>query len=587
MDDHSNIAIKAMAAIFNRQPRGFQLDVITHLLKMLSGSIPKQPVLMVQPTGSGKSTVPLTVAVIDGGITIVLENTLALGTDQSSKIDIIAKSSRKRTIKSIHLDSIKGSKLQHSISKSLVKHCKGNKNTSIIIFSSPESLLKPIWTKFVLDCAKHDILNLICIDEIHMFVEFGCTFRPCFQMLNKSIFSRLCIDSATSSVPLLLMTATFDKQYQSILQKMIGFDIQHHNTFWARQGSFNKRHIDINFRYSTQHFRLMKEYLCDNLSDNHSDKAIIITNTALCATQCQNELNNWLDVDNKLGGDSVLVIGERDPELKFAYTTSFTNTPFNATSGNENNILQPRYLIGTTGCIGAGLDCLDVHLVIRFGLSTNIINFIQEMGRCGRDNASVNTTSSKNIDYFNIIFNVQDFVYLHKRLHIENYQNDTSEDLISDDDRVVSEKEMVAIEINNFMRLCTMLFLNVGCWHYYLETSSTNPDLDPYDPRNYNPCMTHCPYCTNKISSIVKAVNKEQLCIFLVETMTNTTKTFNLIQLGNALFEFPDSGTLIYNRTKGKKPQAKSDCYLTIIQLILADIVRLLFLHPSFLLVPM
>ena len=48
---------------------------------------------MVQPTGSGKSTVPLTVAVVNGGITVIIEYTLALCTDQTSKIDLIASSS--------------------------------------------------------------------------------------------------------------------------------------------------------------------------------------------------------------------------------------------------------------------------------------------------------------------------------------------------------------------------------------------------------------------------------------------------------------------------------------------------------------
>ena len=46
---------------------------------MLSGELPtNQPVLMIQPTGSGKFFVPLTTSVVDGGITIIIENTLAL-----------------------------------------------------------------------------------------------------------------------------------------------------------------------------------------------------------------------------------------------------------------------------------------------------------------------------------------------------------------------------------------------------------------------------------------------------------------------------------------------------------------------------
>ena len=74
---------------------------------MLTGHHAIQPVLMVQPTGSGKSTVPLTIATVDSGITIIIENTLLLGTDQSSKVNIIANSKPKQFVKSYHLDSFK------------------------------------------------------------------------------------------------------------------------------------------------------------------------------------------------------------------------------------------------------------------------------------------------------------------------------------------------------------------------------------------------------------------------------------------------------------------------------------------------
>ena len=89
-DIYKQIATDAMATMFNRKPRGFQEEVIPHLIKMLSGAVAKQAILMIQPTGSGKSTVPLTASVVDGGVTFIIENTLALGTDQCSKVNIIS-----------------------------------------------------------------------------------------------------------------------------------------------------------------------------------------------------------------------------------------------------------------------------------------------------------------------------------------------------------------------------------------------------------------------------------------------------------------------------------------------------------------
>ena len=50
---------------------------------MMAFELPPEPVLMVQPTGSGKSTVPLTCAIVTGGVTFIIENTLALASDQA------------------------------------------------------------------------------------------------------------------------------------------------------------------------------------------------------------------------------------------------------------------------------------------------------------------------------------------------------------------------------------------------------------------------------------------------------------------------------------------------------------------------
>lgn len=46
-----------------------------------------ESVLLIQGTGSGESSVPQTIGVIDGGATIIIEDTLSLYANQISKID--------------------------------------------------------------------------------------------------------------------------------------------------------------------------------------------------------------------------------------------------------------------------------------------------------------------------------------------------------------------------------------------------------------------------------------------------------------------------------------------------------------------
>ena len=279
MDPYEDISIQTMEEIFNRSPRGFQLLIIPHILRMITGQLKKQPVLMVQPTGSGKSTVPLTVATADGGITVVIENTLSLGTDQSMKVHAIAKSTPLRYVRSYHLDSFKSDNEQQSLSSSIISHCINNNNTSIILFSSPETLLlKPIWSKFILEIHNLKLLNLLCIDEIHLFVDFGCSFRSSFQKLRTTIFNLFRVNDDECTIPLLLMTATFNIRLQSLLEKMIGFRIMPQNTFWAPLEAFKKRHIRICFTYSTQYFNLTKRLFTTNFNTGMDEnKGIIIT----------------------------------------------------------------------------------------------------------------------------------------------------------------------------------------------------------------------------------------------------------------------------------------------------------------------
>ena len=45
------------------------------------------------------------------------------------------------------------------------------------------------------------------------------------------------------------------------------------------------------------------------------------------------------------------------------------------------------------------------------------------------------------------------------------------------------------------------------------------------------------------------------------------------MELGDALFKYPSVGTIIYNRKQSPHPAKKADCYIIILQLMLAKIV--------------
>ena len=67
-DPFAAVAKNAMEQVWSRSPRNFQSYVIAHLLRMLAGHLTPEPVLLVQSTGSGKSSIPLTCSIVDGGV---------------------------------------------------------------------------------------------------------------------------------------------------------------------------------------------------------------------------------------------------------------------------------------------------------------------------------------------------------------------------------------------------------------------------------------------------------------------------------------------------------------------------------------
>ena len=83
----SSIAKRAMEEAWDRSPNHFQSEIIPLMLQMMTGYLTSEGLLLLQPTGSGKASVPQTASVVTSGATIIIEPTLALSSDQSSKFN--------------------------------------------------------------------------------------------------------------------------------------------------------------------------------------------------------------------------------------------------------------------------------------------------------------------------------------------------------------------------------------------------------------------------------------------------------------------------------------------------------------------
>ena len=577
-DRFYDITVETMESIWGRTPRLYQSVVIPHLLRMMCGVLVPSPVLLVQSTGTGKSSVPLTAATVDGGITIIVQNTLALGSDQASKIATAANASAKH-VKSYQLDACKDEEVLSNLCDAITHHCMSNIDTSIIIFTSPEYLLKPHVMSFFVSVVEKDLLRLFCIDEVHLFVQFGLSFRQSFQLIKKSTIDKL-IDkeSGQMHVPILCMTATFNNKLMNLLENMLGFTIEKNNIFWGDMNSFAKRNIFMSMKCTHHQFKSTCEDIATLSTDDYSSKCIILTSTAKKAKKVQNKLDIFLDKNENIVGDSIVVIGNQETELKHAFTTTFTNVLCNDADDYSDSVLCPRFLIGTPGCIGAGLDCNAVSFVKRLGIPTGVIDFAQELGRCGRD---VSDTATSNC--YSINFTMNDYVYLVERLFkIEKkktIKNNSVPDLEQSahavERSILSKSKERDMLLFNLQELCSILFLNRGCWHSLLEVQLANTPHDQL-ASNYHPCCTMCPYCNGEQEKMFKRTSRVGLQKFLVDAMyKNAGKNYAVEDLSKMLCNYPNVGKDIYRRPKSTKACNQTDTSLTILQLLSANIIHL------------
>ena len=179
-----------MEDLFNIQPNPFQQRIIPQILMMMKGMTQPRPLLLVRSTGGGKSVVPQTCGCTKAGVTIVLENTQALGADQCSKLDKL----NKANIITYQLDLLKSDQQRTQFAKDIEAHLHPTNTSatsclvSIFIFSSPEAVISSHFFASVKAIINANKLSLFCIDEVHQYIEFGTTFLKEFCQL-KDILS--------------------------------------------------------------------------------------------------------------------------------------------------------------------------------------------------------------------------------------------------------------------------------------------------------------------------------------------------------------------------------------------------------------
>ena len=125
---------------------------------------------------------------VDCGVTLVIEELLAVATNQKSKVRYA--SNAYGPVLAYQLDSLKNPLLVNKLQSKLLA-LKKTSNCTLSLYSSPEYLMRQPWRTLIISLINNGVLKLVCADEIHLYVMFGLTSRKEFIMLKDLIFKHL------------------------------------------------------------------------------------------------------------------------------------------------------------------------------------------------------------------------------------------------------------------------------------------------------------------------------------------------------------------------------------------------------------
>ena len=310
--------------------RPYQEEAIESVLK-------GEDVLLVLPTGGGKSICFQLPALVKKGITVVVSPLIALMDDQ---------------VLALRENGISA----HAIHSNLENHDRTNVYGQIfseetsIVYMAPERLL----TESMLTYLENQNVGLFAIDEAHCVSEWGNDFRPEYEKLK-------ILKDKFPDIPTIALTATAD----ATTQKDIIDKLQLSNPA-QYLGSFERKNINITARPGTDKIKQIRHFI----GKYDGDPGIVY---CLSRRSCES-------VSESL--------------QSFGLNAAFYHAGMDA---GERKFVHSKFLhdeiqiVCATIAFGMGIDKSNIRWVVHYNMPKNLEGYYQEIGRSGRDGEPAET----------------------------------------------------------------------------------------------------------------------------------------------------------------------------------------------------
>lgn len=305
-----------------------QLEVIHQLMAAKN-------VLAVLPTGTGKSLIYQLFSYLVNKPIIVISPLISLIDDQVAGLNRLGEK---------HVIGLT-SKLDHEQRRFALRHL----NTYRFIYLSPEMANQPE----VLATLKKLQYGLFVVDEAHCLSQWGPDFRPDYLKLKDLLFQ---LNSPTT----LMLTATATESVRQDIIKKMGFT---DSTVQKVVYSVDRPNIYLDVEH------------CDT-SNAKDEKLMTLLQTlegsGIIYFSSKKKANRMTELISQKTNRSVAAY-HADVNLDDRYRI-------------QQQFMQGRIdIICATSAFGMGIDKNDVRFVIHYHMPGNLEDYLQEIGRAGRD----------------------------------------------------------------------------------------------------------------------------------------------------------------------------------------------------------
>ena len=311
--------------------------------EIVQSLLAKKDTLIIMPTGGGKSICFQLPALLQTGLTLVVSPLVALMENQVQELK-----ERKLAAALLH------SQLSSSQRRQTLKNLE--RQQLRLLYLSPETLLSPpVWEK--LSHPELEINGLI-LDEAHCLVQWGDTFRPAYRRLGAVRPALLKYKRRGTKIALAAFTATADPLAQTIISETL--KLQQPAVF--RLNPYRTNLIpNVRIILTPQGRR---QQLLKFIHKNQQSSGLVYVRTR----RDSEELTAWL--------------------AQKGYRTASYHGGLGA---EERREIEASWLSGKipfvvcTSAFGMGINKPDVRWVIHFQAPLLLSEYVQEIGRAGRD----------------------------------------------------------------------------------------------------------------------------------------------------------------------------------------------------------